>query len=108
VVAALGCREAAESPTAPEPGPALDITPAQALSFRQVRAGVVHTCAITPFDVAFCWGYYNWGQLGDGTTTQRLTPVRVLGELHWRQLSGGGGQTCGVTTEDRDTAGGSR
>jgi alpha-tubulin suppressor-like RCC1 family protein len=69
--------------------------------FRQVQAGINHTCAITPFDVAFCWGWNSRGELGDGTTTQRFTPVRVAGGLHWLQLTAGYVHTCGVTTDDR-------
>jgi alpha-tubulin suppressor-like RCC1 family protein len=69
--------------------------------FRQVQAGVNHTCAITPFDVAFCWGWNGEGELGDGTTTQRFTPVRVAGGLHWLQLTAAYVHTCGVTTDDR-------
>jgi alpha-tubulin suppressor-like RCC1 family protein len=71
--------------------------------FRQVRAGYYFTCAITPFDAAFCWGKNDEGQLGDGTLVPegRATPVRVLGGLEWRQLSAGGDHTCGVTQTDR-------
>lgn len=71
--------------------------------FAQVRAGWSHTCAITPSDASFCWGYNGNGQLGDGTVTTagRATPVRVLGGLLWRQLSGGAEHTCGVTTTDQ-------
>jgi hypothetical protein len=77
LAAALGCGEDAQSPTAPEPGPGLDITPAQVLSFRQVSAGFNHTCGVTPDNRAYCWGYNFFGQLGDGTTTTRLAPVAV-------------------------------
>jgi len=101
VVAALGCREDTESPSAPEPEPTLDITPASALAFRQVSAGGGHTCAVTTDDRAYCWGN-NWaGELGDATTYNRLTPVAVLGGLRFRSVSAGQNHTCGVTTDDR-------
>jgi alpha-tubulin suppressor-like RCC1 family protein len=78
--------------------------------FLRVSAGgFQHTCAVNLFDVAFCWGLNSRSQLGDNTTTQRLTPVRVVGGLRFRQVSTGedghfGGftgvadHTCGVTT----------
>ncbi|MFL5495476.1 MAG: RCC1 domain-containing protein [Gemmatimonadales bacterium] len=100
VVAALGCRDDAESPTAPEAQPALDITPAAALLFRQVSAGSGHTCGVTTDNQAYCWGL-NGGTLGDGTTNQSLTPVAVAGALRFRQVSAGSAHTCGVTTDDR-------
>jgi alpha-tubulin suppressor-like RCC1 family protein len=55
---------------------------------------------VNPFNRAFCWGNNFYGQLGDGTTTTRLTPVRVVGGLPFRQVSAGGVHTCGVTTSD--------
>lgn len=69
--------------------------------YRQVRAGSSHTCAVTVYDVAFCWGYNDDGQLGEGTTTMRLTPVRVLGGLRWEEVSGGQTHTCGLTTDNK-------
>jgi alpha-tubulin suppressor-like RCC1 family protein len=73
--------------------------------FLQVNAAGSYTCAVNPFNVnpfnrAFCWGNNFYGQLGDGTTTTRLTPVRVVGGLPFRQVSAGGVHTCGVTTSD--------
>jgi Regulator of Chromosome Condensation (RCC1) repeat protein len=82
MVAALGCREDAESPTAPESGPALDITLAHVLSFRQVSAGGFHTCGVTTGDLAYCWGYNNFfGALGDGTLLNRRRPTAVAGAM---------------------------
>jgi alpha-tubulin suppressor-like RCC1 family protein len=69
--------------------------------FRLLRVGYEHSCAVTPFDVTYCWGSNLDGQLGDGTTTDRLKPVRVVGGLEFKQLSGGNYHTCGVTTAER-------
>jgi len=38
-----------------------------------------HTCGVTTDHQAFCWGDNAAGQLGDGTLTDRLTPVAVVG-----------------------------
>ena len=40
-------------------------------------AGYYHTCAVTTSGGAKCWGNNGNGQLGDNSTTQRLTPVGV-------------------------------
>ncbi|MFN5343768.1 MAG: RCC1 domain-containing protein, partial [Roseiflexaceae bacterium] len=47
------------------------------VTFTSITAGVAHTCAITSTGTAYCWGYNVSGQLGDGTTTNRTTPVVV-------------------------------
>jgi alpha-tubulin suppressor-like RCC1 family protein len=105
LLGALSCREDAV-PTGPTAEPAATLATAVApLSFRQVSAGSRHTCGVTTTDQAYCWGYNGYsthgGQLGDGTTTQRLKPIAVLGELHFGQISAGVDHTCGVTTDNR-------
>jgi alpha-tubulin suppressor-like RCC1 family protein len=72
------------------------------LQFRQVSAGVEHTCAVTTDDRAFCWGSNRYGQLGDSTEISlRLRPTRVAGTRKWRQIDAGFLHTCAVTTSDR-------
>jgi alpha-tubulin suppressor-like RCC1 family protein len=44
-----------------------------------MAAGGLHTCALTIEGGAKCWGYNQYGSVGDGTTTNRLTPVDVVG-----------------------------
>src|SRR5262245_51541952 len=102
IVSLNGCGQDAETPTGPslEPGPALDVTAASALSFAGMTAGLESSCGLTSDSRGYCWGLNNGGQLGDGTKTNRLTPVAVVGGLHFRQLGAGfNGTTCGVTTD---------
>jgi alpha-tubulin suppressor-like RCC1 family protein len=69
--------------------------------FDHVSAGDVHTCGVTRAGRGFCWGRNDQGQLGDGTTAQRVTPVPIGLALDLRQVSAGQFHTCGVTTTDR-------
>jgi len=48
------------------------------VTFAAVRANEYHTCGVTAAGAAYCWGQNGSGQLGDGTTINRLTPVRVV------------------------------
>jgi len=45
----------------------------------QVDAGDGHTCSATADGSALCWGRNNFGQLGDGSDSNRTTPVAVIG-----------------------------
>ena len=47
------------------------------LTFVVLSAGGSHTCGVTPNGSIYCWGSNASGQLGDGTQTDRATPVRV-------------------------------
>jgi len=56
-----------------------------------------HTCGVTAAGAAYCWGSNRTGQLGDGTTTQRLTPVPVASSVRFTAVSAGSFHTCGLT-----------
>ena len=66
---------------------------------KQVAAGDLHTCAVTNTGGAYCWGYNYFGQLGDGTTSDRVTPVAVMGvNTPVQAIAAGSNHTCLVTT----------
>ena len=44
-----------------------------------VAAGSKHSVALKSDGTVWCWGLNGSGQLGDGTTTDRLIPVQVAG-----------------------------
>ena len=64
---------------------------------QQVVGGEAHTCTLTDTDEVWCWGSNGSGQLGDGTTTQRTTPVAVTGLSGSTALAAGGAHTCALT-----------
>ena len=47
----------------------------------------------------YCWGDNSHGQLGDGTTTRRLSPKLVAGGRRFRNISVAVGHSCAVTTD---------
>ena len=44
-----------------------------------IAAGTFHTCAVMRAGGVKCWGLNSQGMLGDGTETNRLRPVNVVG-----------------------------
>jgi alpha-tubulin suppressor-like RCC1 family protein len=68
-----------------------------------ISTGANHTCAVTTSGGAKCWGYNLYGQLGDGTITDRSTPGDVSGltsgvAAFTDQIGALGDYTCAMTT----------
>jgi alpha-tubulin suppressor-like RCC1 family protein len=67
--------------------------------FTMLALGRTHTCGLVADGSAYCWGGNTAGQLGDGTTEERLSPVRAAPTLRFASLTAGDGQTCGLTAD---------
>lgn len=75
------------------------------LSFVVITSGVrilqpitaAHTCGLTTTGATYCWGSNDLGQLGDGTTADRLVPTPVSTSQVFVAISAGGEFTCGMT-----------
>jgi hypothetical protein len=64
-----------------------------------VDAGEAHACAVTAAGTAWCWGWNDFGQLGDGTTTERhgaIPMTRTGGRLvvEAKEVAAGDAATC--------------
>jgi hypothetical protein len=65
----------------------------------KVAVGQSHTCAVTTAGGLKCWGSNSSGQLGDGTSTSRLTPIDVPGLTSGVvDVGAGEGYTCALTS----------
>jgi alpha-tubulin suppressor-like RCC1 family protein len=76
-------------------------TPASGLAggAAEIALGFNHTCALMTGGGVVCWGDNYYGQLGDGTTTDRLTPTSATGlGSGIAMIAAGHGHTCAVTT----------
>lgn len=63
-----------------------------------IAAGLSHTCALASTGSVTCWGENSVGQLGDGTTTARLTPTEVPPPLaNGVMVAAGPDHTCALT-----------
>jgi alpha-tubulin suppressor-like RCC1 family protein len=57
-----------------------------------------HSCGVTEFGAAYCWGDNLYGQLGNGSTANSSVPVAVAGDLTVNLVSVGSRFSCAATT----------
>jgi alpha-tubulin suppressor-like RCC1 family protein len=62
-----------------------------------VTAGIAHACARLSTNEIKCWGFNQFGQIGDRSTTQRLTPVLTQPALAANLVTAGYHHTCAMT-----------
>ncbi len=67
-----------------------------------IDGGFYHTCALTSAGGVKCWGYNSYGQLGDGTHTDRVAPVDVVGlNSGARAIAAGDYHSCAIAANGR-------
>lgn len=62
----------------------------------EVTVGAAHGCFVAVDRSVHCWGSNRAGQLGDGTRTDRATPVRVEHEAPVNAIRAGAEHTCSL------------
>ncbi|MEU4623987.1 fibronectin type III domain-containing protein [Actinoplanes sp. NPDC023801] len=79
------------------------VTTPSGVSFTQLTAGSNHTCALGSDTRIYCWGYNRYGQVGDGSATDRLIPVPVDTPpgVSLTRLAHGWHHTCGLGSDTR-------
>ena len=69
-------------------------------TWRSVTAGTHATCGLTSDDAAWCWGWDNFGQLGNGDASGTFdVPQAVVGGHRWAMVDTGGESTCAVRVD---------
>ena len=67
-------------------------------TFSEIGSGYLHSCGLAEGGAMFCWGYNNFGPLGQGTSDLNAhpTPGAVVGGHAFTRLGVGNGHSCGI------------
>lgn len=66
----------------------------------KVAAGSIHTVALKTDGTLWSWGYSStYGQVGDGTYTNRIVPTKIGSATNWSAVSAGVDYTVAVRTD---------
>jgi alpha-tubulin suppressor-like RCC1 family protein len=69
--------------------------------YRALAAGAYHGCELGRSGIVSCQGSNRYGQLGDGTTTSRATPVAVGGLGNQVSITAGLMHSCSIGADGR-------
>jgi alpha-tubulin suppressor-like RCC1 family protein len=65
----------------------------------QIAAGQDSSCALTTDGTVHCWGYNQYGQLGNADTADSSTPVAVSGLTSAVAITAGAWHSCALTSD---------
>jgi alpha-tubulin suppressor-like RCC1 family protein len=69
--------------------------------YADVATAGSHSCAVTEWGDAYCWGNGTDGQLGHKLKENSALPVLVTGDLIFKSVTAGDTHSCGTTVEGR-------
>ena len=64
------------------------------------QAAAGYSLGIRADDKLYAWGYNEYGQLGDGSTTDRLSPT-AIGSSTWKAIAAGNYHSLGILGDDK-------
>ncbi len=67
---------------------------------KSITDGSNYTCAIASDDKAYCWGYNDEGELGNGNTNDQDMPVAVLAGA-MKEITASNMHTCAIASDDK-------
>ena len=67
--------------------------------WKEMSVGNYHTLAIKTDGTLWAWGKNGDGQLGDGTNTNRNTPVQIGSANNWLKIAAGNYSSLGIKTD---------
>lgn len=78
-------------------GRAYTLDPATPTASVSIGGGYAHNCVLLASGKVGCWGYSNYGQVGNGTISDKVvTPVAVTGLTNAISLASGYSHSCAV------------
>ncbi|WP_395736525.1 choice-of-anchor tandem repeat GloVer-containing protein [Prosthecobacter sp.] len=75
------------------------VQPQPGTQWISAAAGGYHSAAVRSDGTLWTWGYNNYGQVGDGTTTTRTSAVQVGTNTNWASVSCGNYFTVALRTD---------
>ncbi len=75
------------------------------VTFSSISVGEYHTCGIGSDGEGYCWGYNNYGLLGNGSTGTNSNVPKLVSQgdrssgVTFVSISAGSGHTCGVGSD---------
>ncbi len=69
------------------------------IDWSAIAAGGSHTVALKSDGTLWAWGDNDYGQLGDGTTTDKATPTQIGSATNWSAIAAGSRHTVGLKSD---------